>query len=101
MSDKFKRRSGAFDRFNSFQIDSAGRRVLSHDPITKEQEIEHIYAQNEAANRARVIRMERELARQKLLEQQQLAKAALEAEYRRMIAEAMQQGFLIDEKPKS
>ena len=99
MSEKFKRRPGAFDRFNSFQVDSEGRRVLSRDPITKEQEIEHIYAQNEAANRARVIRMERELVRRKLLEQQQLAKAALESEYRRMIAEAMQQGFLVNEEP--
>lgn len=96
-----RRRAGAFDRFLSFQVDSEGSRVLSRDPISVHDEIEYIREQNERANRARVMRMERELVRQKLREQQVLAKAALDAEYRRMMSEAMQQGFLIDEKPNS
>jgi hypothetical protein len=94
MSNKFTRKAGAFDRFNSFQVDGEGHRVLSRDPATRHDEIRDIYARNDAANRNRVIRMERELVRQQMHKEQQLVRVALKAEYKRMIKEATEQGFL-------
>jgi len=97
MRRSYRRRAGAFDRFLSSQVDQGGKKVLKQRPLTKQEELRYAEEREQGALRSEAIRRERELVRQHQQQQQQRMKAELEAQYKRMVADAIDAGLLIED----
>ena len=93
MKRNFRRRSGAFDRYLSNQVDSAGTRVLNQKPLSKAEEEAYMEKRRLGMERDAALRIQGDLLRRQHEQRQE----DLKAQYKAALAEAVACGWILEE----